>query len=100
MFIYVLNFATLYFQGWLRKRIFIPEKSIGYLEGAPLTSSTASSEGQQSLTSPAFTSSGGCICSWRRRYFVMFPDFDMGGITLFYFVNQLVSNMCIVHAYI
>jgi hypothetical protein len=59
-------------------------------EESPLTS-TASSEDQQSLTSPVLTSSA-CVCSWRRRYFVMFPDFDAGGITLFYFVNQLVSD--------
>lgn len=28
---------------------------------------------------------------WKRRYFVLFPDFDYGGITLFYYVNQLVD---------
>jgi hypothetical protein len=67
----------------------IPDNSAAYHEESTLNS-TASSEGQQSLTSPVLTSSA-CVCSWRRRYFVMFPDFDAGGITLFYFVNQLVS---------
>ena len=32
---------------------------------------------------------------WKRRYFVLFPDFDYGGITLFYYVNQQVRAMCV-----
>eukprot|EP01041_Mallomonas_annulata_P008941 gene8941-18499_t len=30
--------------------------------------------------------------SWKRRFFCLYPDFDGGGITLFYYVNQQVAQ--------
>ena len=33
--------------------------------------------------------------SWKRRYFVLFPDFDNGGITLFYYINQQIAQKMI-----
>ena len=33
---------------------------------------------------------GGVNTAWKRRYFLLLPDFDHGGVTLFYFVNQQV----------
>ena len=33
--------------------------------------------------------------TWNKRYFVLFPDFDGGGITLFYFMSQQLGQRMI-----
>ena len=33
---------------------------------------------------------GGVNTGWKRRYFVLYPDFDGGGNTLFYYVSYQV----------
>ena len=35
------------------------------------------------------------MVTWNRRYFVMFPDFDGGGTTLFYYMSQLLAQRMI-----
>ena len=35
---------------------------------------------------------GGVNPAWKRRYFVLYCDFDGGGNTLFYYVNQQVDD--------
>lgn len=35
---------------------------------------------------------GGVNTAWKRRYFILLPDFDHGGVTLFYFVNQQIAQ--------
>jgi cytohesin len=35
---------------------------------------------------------GGINTSWKRRYFVLYPDFDGGGSTLFYYVSYQVLS--------
>ena len=41
---------------------------------------------------------GGRNPAWKRRYFVLYCDFDGGGNTLFYYINQQVS-CCQYHSY-
>jgi hypothetical protein len=36
---------------------------------------------------------GGVNTAWKRRYFVLYCDFDGGGNTLFYYINQEVPAL-------
>ena len=35
------------------------------------------------------------MVTWNKRYFVLFPDFDGGGITLFYYMSEQLAQRMI-----